>query len=598
MIWIVLILIGSLVAYASNRFTLQSISLGVICGLALVYALAPAGMSESVAPAFSGFASQALVAIVALMILGRALIVTGALQPVSTLLSAALARVPRLAFVAVIVGGFAISGFLNDTPVVVMLLPILLGAAEQAGRTPGGMLMPMNFAVIIGGMMTAIGTSTNLLVNGLSADNGGPRFSFFDFYLVALPAALLGLAYLVVVAPWLLRGRGDAPQAEATTRFLATFRLGDDSALVGKTLNHLRTQLGKKVSLRHLMRRGREVARFPSVGLRSGDMLILSGPAEALHEVADRLSLAASTVQDKGDDASRGDGPKDDAEQRRQCVVSAGSPIVDRTVRESSLEWRFDVRVVGLSELASSSSARAPADLPFIPIQAGDSLLLEGTGERIARACEMLALVPVGEPLHRRATRDAALALAVFVLVVLAAVAKVVPISVAAACGVLAVVGLGLMRWDDVESAVEWRIVLIVASSIALGDALVRSGAMDLLAGQIAAWAGAWPLPLLLGLIITVTGLLTNFVSNNAAAAIMTPLSLALARSVGAPLEPFVLGVLFGANLCFLTPFAYQTNLLVMAAAGYRFNDFIRVGLPLFVLMVPALAASLSFWYL
>ncbi|MEZ5660450.1 MAG: SLC13 family permease [Burkholderiaceae bacterium] len=261
------------------------------------------------------------------------------------------------------------------------------------------------------------------------------------------------------------------------------------------------------------------------------------------------------------------------------------------------MPWRFEVTIVALSELESDSRTQNPGDLPHLPIRAGDTLLLEGSEDNIARACEMLGLLAVGEPLQRRASRDSLIALVIFALVVIAAVFKLVPISVAAACGVLATVAVGLMRWEDVESAVEWRIVLIVASSIALGDALVRSGTMDLVAGAITGWAGQWPKPLLLALLITITGLLTNFVSNNAAAAIMTPLSLALAQNLSAPLEPFVLGVLFGANLCFLTPFAYQTNLLVMAAAGYRFNDFIKVGLPLFVLMVPALTATLAMVY-
>ncbi|MEZ5660449.1 MAG: SLC13 family permease [Burkholderiaceae bacterium] len=270
MTWVVLILAGSLFAYASNRFSLQSISLAVICALALVYGLAPGPMQGPVTPAFSGLASEALVAIVGLMVLGKALMMTGALRPLATALSALLARVPRAAFILVLVGGFAISGFLNDTPVVVMLLPVLLGAAAQASKPAGPMLMPMNYAVILGGMMTAIGTSTNLLVNGLSGANGGPTFDFFDFYLIALPAALLGLSYLVLVAPRLLRRSGEQPRPESATRFLATLRIDASSPLVDKPLYKLRKQLGGQVAFRHLMRRHREMARFPTLRAARG----------------------------------------------------------------------------------------------------------------------------------------------------------------------------------------------------------------------------------------------------------------------------------------------------------------------------------------
>ncbi|MEZ5653521.1 MAG: SLC13 family permease [Burkholderiaceae bacterium] len=592
---VVVVLVLSLIAYASNRISLQSISLAVICSLAVIYGLDDKPDDGSLLPAFSGFASEALVAIVGLMVLGKTLMMSGALRPVAALLSGALTRVPRLAFIAVLAGGLAISGFLNDTPVVVMLLPILLGATAQIGRPAGGMLLPMNYAVILGGMMTAIGTSTNLLVNGLSADNGGPRFGFFDFYLITLPTVLLGLAYLVLVAPRLLRGAGNEPRQEAQTRFLVSLRIDAESPLIDKPIYALRKRLPASVTLRHLMRNEREIARFPTVALRADDRLVLSGTAQALHEFSDDLGLEPAAGGNLLLTPGESDEPGD--LQRRQCVVSAGSPLIGRTVRGSGLEWRFDLRVVGLSEFASDSRVQHPSDLPHMPIRAGDTLLLEGTEEQIGRAAEMLGLLAVGQPLLRRAGRDSKIALAIFAAVVVAAVFKILPISVAAATGVLLTVAFGVMRWEDVESAVEWRIVLIVASSIALGDALVRSGAMEYLAGQISAWAGAWPRPLLLGLIMSFTGLLTNFVSNNAAAAIMTPLTLALARNVGAPLEPFVLAVLFGANLCFLTPFAYQTNLLVMAAAGYRFNDFLKVGIPLFALCVPTLTATLAAVY-
>ena len=273
-IWIALIGLFALVAYASNRFSLQSVSLSLIAALAVLYAVAPSPGELSVSSAFSGFASEALITIVALMVLGKSLIVTGALQPVAGLLANALAKTPRLAFLAVLISGFSLSGFLNDTPVVVMLLPILLGAATSAGSSAGTMLMPMNYAVILGGMMTAIGTSTNLLVNGLSADNGGPAFKFFDFYLVALPAAALGLVYLMVVAPWLLRSSSGAGEAAPEEVFLSSVRLDQDNKFVGQTISALGTALGRQVRLKHFMRAGREMMRFPTARLVAGDMLI------------------------------------------------------------------------------------------------------------------------------------------------------------------------------------------------------------------------------------------------------------------------------------------------------------------------------------
>jgi uncharacterized protein with PhoU and TrkA domain len=444
-LWVTLILVVSLVAYASNRISLQSISLAVIASLAVLYAVspgAPAG-THPIAAAFSGFASEALVAIVALMVLGKSLIVSGALQPVSSLLSNALTQFPKLAFAAVLIGGFSISGFLNDTPVVVMLLPIILGAAAQTGASAGAMLMPMNYAVILGGMMTAIGTSTNLLVNALSAQNGGPKFEFFDFYLTALPAAALGLVYLLTVAPWLLRNSDRAKTNEAETKFLSSFRVVDESKVVDKMLYEVGAQLGRTVTVRHIVRGGKVVTRFPTVHIRRGDMLILSGTPADLQVAEDKLNLfhprpSAPTQEDTS------------GEQiiARRCVVSAGSPIVGSTVRESGIESRFNVRVAGLSELVidagsdanSDTSARDPVDVKFMPIAAGDTLLLEGTENRLGRATQLFSLVPVGEPLRRRATRDAMIALVIFLVAIALAVTKVLPISVSAVLGVIACV--------------------------------------------------------------------------------------------------------------------------------------------------------------
>ncbi len=595
-IWVTLIGLCALAAYASNKFSLQSVSLALIAALGLLYALSSDGGATvpPVAAAFSGFASQALITIVALMVLGKALILTGALQPLANLLARALGRFPRLAFMAVLVGGFGLSGFLNDTPVVVMLLPIVVGAAANAGGSAGPMLMPMNYAVILGGMMTAIGTSTNLLVVGLSVDNGGPGFEFFDFYLVALPAAALGLVYLMVVAPWLLRHGTGSAEGQDEEIFLSSLRITADSKMIGKSVRQLQAMLGQQTRLRHLMRAGREVMRFPTVGLRDGDMLILAGTAANLASAADVTGLSFSSESEAPEEKKSAD----EKLLSRRCVVSAGSPLVGKTVRESTIESRLGVRVTGLSEAVSKEHTRFPNDVKFLPVRAGDSLLVEGTEDAIARACEVLSMIAVGEPLRRRVTRDAVLALVIFGLVILAAITKWLPISVAAVLGVMACVITTVLNWEEIEQSVEWRIVLIVASSIALGAALVQSGAMTLVAESLTSVAKDWPLTATIALLVTLAGLLTNFVSNNAAAAIMTPLALELGRLLNAPLEPFVLAVLFGANMCFLTPMAYQTNLLVMAAGGYRFNDFAKVGLPLFVLLVPALTFSLAWWYL
>ncbi|MGE0315018.1 MAG: SLC13 family permease [Lautropia sp.] len=644
------VLFGCLIAYASNRVALRTVSVGILVSLALIYAFAhlPDGGSIPVDRVFVGFASGALVTIVCLMMLGHVLMTSGALRPLAALLSRAFAVSPRLAFAGLLLTGFLASGFVNDTPVVVLLLPTVMAAAAHGGMTPGTMLMPMNFAVILGGMMTAIGTSTNLLVNSISSSNGGPSFGFFAFYPVALPAALAGLLYLYFVAPVVLRS-GLAPETAGKApprEFLRSMRIAPGSPADGRALFAAARRLGPGVRVRRLVRRGRQISLLPTVTLRAADLLVVSGPSDAIELAAIALGVVDAEREEKREkdaarDAARaqqaqraqqarqaerapvaGDAlpaaalaesaatakaadkvetardKADETAMRGEYIVVQGSTLEGRTLKEAAFETHFELKVVGLADVRRADLDAASADLRFIPIAAGDILLLEGTAQALARAQDWAGLLPVKEPARHATRAQAAMTVLVFAVVIVLAVAKVVPISVAALGGVLACVLGGLATWDELERAINWRIILIVASAIALGDALILTGAMQSTATALGAAMSGLPGWVGVAMIVTAAGLLTNFVSNNAAAAILTPLAIEVSRATGIPAEPMVLAVLFGANLCFLTPFAYQTNLLVMAAAKYRFVDFVKVGLPLFVLVVPVLVASLWWHFL
>ncbi len=620
MTWAILIvLFGCLLAYASNRVALRTVSVSLLVALALIYSFLPSpdGQPVGVDRVFSGFASSALVTIVCLMMLGQVLMSSGALRPLANLLSGAFQTAPPIAYAGALLVGFLASGFVNDTPVVVLLLPTVMAAATQGSMSAGTMLMPMNFAVILGGMMTAIGTSTNLLVNSISAGNGGPSFGVFDFYLIALPAALAGLLYLYFIAPIILR-RGQIRDTgeKAPREFLRSLRITAGSPADGHALYRLTRQFGRQVRLRRLVRRGHSMALLPTITLRAADLLVVSGTAEAIESVAERLGVvqaerqarADKTVADEashpgGGAARAGDTDSttrkpEDTLLRGEYIVTQASLLEGRTLKEAAFESHFDLKVIGLADVRRADLEQSSADLRFIPIAVGDILLIEGNAQALERAQDWAGLLPVREPARQSTRRQAILAALIFAIVIMLAVFKVLPIAVAALAGVLACVLAGLASWDELERAVNWTVILIVASAIALGDALILSGAMQ----STARWLGEamtdQPGWVGIGAILTSAGLLTNFVSNNAAAAILTPLAIEVSRASSIPVEPMVLAVLFGANLCFLTPFAYQTNLLVMAAAKYRFTDFIRVGLPLFLIVAPVLMLSLSWHYL
>ncbi len=647
MSWLVtIVLVGCLLAYASNRVSLRTVSVATLASLALIQVFATNAEGERlpVERVFGGFASEALITIVCLMMLGHVLMANGSLRPIASMLSDGFARAPRLAYAGLLLTGFAVSGFINDTPVVVLLLPTVMAAAAGGSIAPHSMLMPMNFAVILGGMMTAIGTSTNLLVNSLSRRNGGPEFGFFDFYLTALPAAAAGLAYLFWIAPSILeRGRKDATAARPARQFLRSLRIESGSFADGKALFMVSRRLGPRVKLRRLVRRGKMVSLFPAVTVRGSDLLVIAGPADALEEAERKLvaqgdGLAAASVDGSplivaaasaaapasvalglpagalglpagaghveaeatnapaGSTAGTTREPESEPEKatlRGEFIVTADSRLAGRTLKESAFESQLGVRVVGLADVRRVDVDAASADLRFIPIDVGDILLLEGTAIVLQRAQETSGLLSISAPTRQPSRFQALATIVLFAVVIVAAIAKVVPIAVAALCGVLACVLFRLSSWDELEGAINWRVILIVASAIALGDSLIASGALASTAHWLSALLEGKPVWAVIATILGSAGLLTNFVSNNAAAAILTPLALEVSRSSGVAPDALVLGVLLGANLCFLTPMAYQTNLLVMAAANYRFADFVRVGGPLFVIMVPMLVVAL-----
>jgi di/tricarboxylate transporter len=599
-----------------DRWPVATVSLAVLSVIPLGFVLAPlAGPDGPVDPArfFAGFGHPALIAICALMVLGHALVVTGALEPAARRLSTWVTQRPRLALLAVLVGAAGVSGLINDTPVVVLLIPLILAAAARARVAAGAMLLPMNYAVLIGGMATTIGTSTNLIVVALAAGLGVTGLGMFSFTGIVAMAAVPALAYLWLVAPRLLAHV--QPRAEELSEqvFDAELRITEGSRFEGQTLGEAFGASGNRLQLVQLQRNALAIVKLPSVTLRAGDRLVVQGTARDLKDLEATLDASLHNLHDGADKQKAegaGESPAqqvDDADDTgpaeaipsavvAQLVVVNESPLVRRTVRQERLAERFGVVVVGLRPRSKPGGWERQSLVDRV-VRGGDILLLQGKQEDIARVQrEGYGLLLDARYMLPRQDK-AWVALAVMAAVVLLAATKTLPIALAALAGVIALLLARCLSWDDVAQSLSVKVILLVASSLALGDALSVTGATAWAAQQLAATAGAlgptWLLVLLMGLM----GLLTNFVSNNAAAAIGTPLGVALAQSLGVDAEPFVLAVLFGCNLCYLTPMGYQTNLLVMNAGDYRFADFLRVGGPLFLIMWAGLSLGLVHQY-
>ena len=601
-----------------DRWEMTTVCLVILIALPLGFEWAPLRTPQgTVDPMrfFAGFGHPALIAICGLMIVGQGLVVTGALEPAARRLSALFGARPKFALLAVLVGAWAVSGFINDTPLVVLLIPLILAAAARAKLSAGLMLMPMNYAVLIGGMATTIGTSTNLIVISLAVALGAGPFGVFSFYPIVAAAALPALLYLWLVAPRLLAHVQPPAEGLSEQVFDAEIWVEEGAWLDGRPLREALSATGGQLQLTELRRGGRALARLPSVTLRAGDRLLVQDTAANLKDFEASLHAAlhgvdeedAAAPNENGDAGASADKPEAAAKAEKtgkaptstvvaQMIVTPASPLVLRSVRQERIAERYGTIVVGLRPREVHAGFER-ANLTERPIHAGDILLLQGESDAIKQVQRDGFGLLLDERYALPRQDKAGLALFTMAAVVLLAATRTLPISLAALGGVLFLLASRCLSLQDVTRSLSIKVVLLVAASLALGDALDVTGATAWLAQLLADAAGSLSSAWVLALLMAMMGFVTNFVSNNAAAAIGTPLAVEFARSLGVPPEPFVLAVLFGCNLSFVTPMGYQTNLLVMNAGGYRFGDFVRVGAPLFVLMWAGLSYGLVLRY-
>lgn len=596
---VLLFTIAVFVAFTARRIPVEVTSLVVLVALPLGFTLFPYGSgSRRVDPLafFHGFSHEALIAICGLMVLGRALVETGALRPVTRKLAALWRRRGSNAGLGVVlVAAMLVSGIVNDTPIVVLLIPVLVALARETGDSSRRLLMPMNFAVLIGGMSTTIGTSTNLLVVSIAAQMQAAHFGIFDFTPLVAVAAAVALPWLWLVAPRLLPAGSDAAQAPVERVFDAVLHVPDDSVLVGESLGRLLERSRQDLQVVEVRRGDVQLVRLPNLELAAGDRLVVRGAAPRLKEFETRLGLKLYDVDDPGNPADDHPLRADDA-VLAEVILLPNSWLIGSTVRGQRLSDRFGIAVLGAWR-SSGRAMRHERDVADVRLDAGDVLLVQASPDRLATLRAEHGLIVVDGGRDASTSGRGALAAVIMTGVIAAAATKILPMYLAAISGVLALLVTRCVRPAAIGRALKTDIVLLIAASLALGKALLDTGAAAAVAQAFADAVSSWPAIAVLGAMVVFMGVLTSFVSNNAAAAIGTPIAIEAARSMGAPAEPFVLAILFGCNLSYATPIGYQTNLLVMGAARYRFVDFVRVGGPLLLLMAATLTAMLGWRY-
>ena len=581
--------VAMFVAFARGRMSIEIISLLTIAVIAVgLYFFPLDGQSptDGLAIAFGGFGHYALITICALMILGRGLIVTGALEPAARLLERMFKFNLQLGLLFSLLIAFVLSMFVNNTPVLVLLIPIFVTLAARGALPASKTLMPLNSASLIGGLATTIGTSTNILVVSIAVDLGMPMMSVFHFTPIVLGAALVALPYIWLAMPRMLADNR-VELEHNQRRFYTRLRVTEGSLMNGRELSQIAPRLPSGIEFHDVK---------PGL-FRPGQRIKVSGTHEAIEEAIQvmRGEAAPSWVLERIKRAHNETG--EDIEVV-EMTVTADSRLINRTLPTSGIADLYGVAVVGIHRPDTLIGQKDQySDVGDIRMREGDVLLVMGIQkdlEDFATADSLLQLEGRRE-LPRRS--KALLAAAIMGVSVLLASIGVLPIAIAALGGAILMFVTGCVKFDRVGRALSAQVIVLVAASIAIGRIIDESGAAAWL-GELLSYGLQFLSPaLVLAAIMVFVTILTNFASNATAATVGTPIAFAVAAQLGLPPEPLVLAVLFGCNLSYATPIAYQTNMLIMAEGDYQFGDYVKTGVPLVLIMVTALSVGLVLTY-
>lgn len=571
-------------AFATGRVRVEIISLLTVGVIALgLYFFPMPGSSpkDGLIMAFEGFGHHALITICALMILGRGLVVTGALNPAARMLTTVSRYNKSLGLLVTLVMAFGMSMLVNDTPVLVLLLPILVKLAHDGGLAASKSLIPANSAILIGGMATTIGTSTNLLVVSIATDLGLKPMGLFHFTGIVLAAGAIALPYIWLVMPRLLPD--NSPEAgHPPRRYWATLRFEQASPSVGKSLAKLRAQLPKDIEFK---------PGEPDL-VTAGMRLEISGAQDSIIEAARRLGATAAPHWLVARLHAEAASAREDI-SIAEVTIAPDSRLSGLTLQTAGLQG---VAIIGIDQARRTyGSQRIPGTAA--PMSEGDVLLVMGTQSNLQQfaANDGLLILEGVRELPRSA--KARLAFAIMAGAVGLASFGVLPIAISALGGAVLMFVTGCVKFERVGRALSANVIVLVAASLALGKLVLVTGAAQWLGELLAVGLQYLPAAGVLAAIMVFVTLLTNFASNATAAAVGTPIAFSLAQQLGMPVEPLVLAVLFGCNLCYATPVAYQTNMMIMSEGDYQFKDYARTGLPLIVLMITTLSALLALRY-
>lgn len=577
-----IIIVLGVLALAVFLFITERVRVDVVALIVMALLL----LSRIITPSqgLSGFSNTATVTVGAMFVLSAGLFRTGAVSFLGDFVSRVFRRGFWAGIFSVMIVVAVLSAFINNTPVIAIFLPILLGVARETGISASKILMPVSFASMFGGVCTLIGTSTNILVSSIAEKNGLRAFSMFEFAPLGLAMLVLGMAYMLLFGIRLIpnrRGSGDLVEEFALNEYLTEVVLLPTSTSLGMKISEAPLTHDLDLTILKIERDG-EVLQLPAADdiLLEGDILLIRCNVEQIRALHEREGVEFKPRTKWADETLSS------ADHRLiEAVIAPNSRLVNSTLKSSNFRENYGATVLAIRHRGRLLREK----LSETVMSAGDVLLIEIAADHLGtfkRSGDLIITSEMETTEFRRS--KAAVAGVVVAGVVLAATLNLVPIVVAAVIGAIAMILAGCLSIEEAYDAIEWKIIFLLAGVLSLGIALDESGAASLVSSGMLRYVGVLGPIALVSAFYLITSLLTETMSNNATAALLAPIAIATAKTLGVDATPFLMAITFAASASFMTPIGYQTNTMIYGPGQYKFIDFVKVGAPL----------NLMFWLL
>ncbi len=565
------ILVVALVLFVRELLPIDVTALLILAALVTTGVLTP---EEGI----RGFANPAPITVASVLVLSAGLMRTGVVARLGASLSrmGGSAELGQMSVILITVG--VLSAFLNNTAAVAMFIPIVLTIARDHKISPSKLLIPLSFAGILGGTCTYIGTSTNIIVGSILQEQGHKPFKMFEFIPLGGLFLVLGIGYLLIFGRRLLPARRSTEDLTAgyhLREYLTELVILPRSRLIGRTLKESKLSQANDIEVLEIRRNKERLASLlPEIELAEGDLLVVKGNIDNIIRVREAEGVGIHPrVKFKDEDLQSPD------VVLAECVISARSKLIGKTIKQINFRRRFQATALAIRRHGGDIREK----LGKIELHFGDTLLIQGRRDRLQGLHDsqefMLIMEDSATPRYRK--RKQAVAVSIFAAVVTVAATGVLPIMVAALLGALAMVLTSCLTIQEGYEAIDMRIIFLIAGTLSLGLALHKTGGAQLIADQVIHIAGPYGPRVVLAVLYLVTLVLTELMSNNATAALLTPIAIEIAAGLGVDVRPFAFCIAFAASASFLSPIGYQTNTLVYGPGGYTFTDYFRVGWPI-----------------